>query len=77
MAEPRRVPLLPSQISTSNEQVAPAQTKTNANAEASGEKADGEQKKSFRLEINLSTSNEKCCPEYSYVNLIKEKHVRY
>jgi len=74
MAEPRRVPLLPSQISTSNEQVAPAQTKTNANAEASGEKADGEQKKSFRLEINLSTSNEKCCPEYSYVNLIKEKH---
>ena len=77
MAEPRRVPLLPTQILTSNEQVTSSQTKTNVSAEASGEKADGDQKKSFRLEINLSTSNEKCCPEYSYVNLLKEKHVRY
>ena len=77
MAEPRRVPLLSVQSSHSSEHLASAQNKTNANGEASGEKADEEKLKSFRFEISLSTSNEKHCPEYSYVDLVKVKQVRF
>ena len=76
MAEPRRVPLLPVQSSISNEQLASSQSKDNASGEATGKKADGEKQKTFRLEISLTTSNEKHCPEYSYVDLIKEKQAR-
>ena len=77
MAEPRRVPLLSVQSSHSGEHLASSQNKNIANGEASGGKADEEKLKSFRFEISLSTSNEKHCPEYSYVDLVKEKQARF
>lgn len=77
MAEPRRVPLLPAKPSVSNEKTPSSkvkESKQNGNASDGKTNADKAQK-SIRLEISLSTSNEKHCPEYSYLDLIKDKVV--
>ena len=77
MAEPRRVPLLAVKASGSNEKLPSSKVQDKDDGNASVDKQSAKIQKSVRLEISLSTSNEKHCPEYSYPKLIKDKLVSF
>ena len=71
MAEPRRVPLLPAKSTFSNEKSSASKCKENDSGQGKKEEK-SKNHKSVRLELNLAPSNEKNCPEYSYVQLVKD-----